>query len=612
MLDLLMKYARDHGLEAEPGFDEKDVRWVIACDSQGGFLEVVELGDTTNSKNPGRTFRKCPDLAQRELIADGLTRSHFLVDTAEVVAVYDPKAKDPRLLAKDQKVNKKHAYFVGLLGNAGNAIPELKVLAESLSEETTMERIRDRLEALKVKTTDKVTFSVGGAFPLESDCWHEWWRQFRRDLVGIKTDRTGKKRSGSGSTKVRRSPGETSVQMRCFATGQTTLPVLTHLKIKGLNDLGKLATGDVLIGFDKDAFCSYGLPQSTNAAVSEEAAAAYRAGLNNLIKNHGNRLAGPKVIHWFNKKVAEDEDPLFWLSESVEQQELDARGRARKLLESIRTGERPDLSDNHYYALTLSGGSGRVMVRDWMEGQFEDLVRNVWAWFDNLSVVHREGNALAGSPKFMAVMGATVRDLDDLVPPFVTKMWRVAVRNEAVPQWALAGALRRTRIGIIQDEPFNHARMGLMKAYHLRKYRGTGGNAMAEELKPVLNENHPDPAYQCGRLMAVLARLQRSALGDVGAGVVQRYYAAACSTPSLVLGRITRLSQFHLNKLDPGLAHWYESQIAGIWGRMRDSLPRTLDLEGQSLFALGYYQQIAHMRSTRSDKAENEKGETNE
>ncbi len=60
---------------------------------------------------------------------------------------------------------------------------------------------------------------------------------------------------------------------------------------------------------------------------------------------------------------------------------------------------------------------------------------------------------------------------------------------------------------------------------------------MAEDIKPYLNESHPHPAYQCGRLMAVLAKLQKSALGDVGAGIVQRYYAAASSTPALVLGR---------------------------------------------------------------------------
>ena len=118
---------------------------------------------------------------------------------------------------------------------------------------------------------------------------------------------------------------------------------------------------------------------------------------------------------------------------------------------------------------------------------------------------------------------------------------------------------------------------------------------MADDLKANLNEEHPHAAYHCGRLMAVLAALQREALGDVGAGVVQRYFAAASSTPALVLGRLTRNSQAHLNKLTGDLSYRYEKKIAAIWGRIKDTIPKTLSLEEQSLFALGYYQQMANM-----------------
>ena len=121
-----------------------------------------------------------------------------------------------------------------------------------------------------------------------------------------------------------------------------------------------------------------------------------------------------------------------------------------------------------------------------------------------------------------------------------------------------------------------------------------------------LNEEHPHPAYQCGRLMAVLADLQRAALGDVGAGIVQRYYSAASSTPALVLGRLTRTSQFHLSKLDAGLAYWFNGRIADIWARIENSLPATLTLEEQSLFALGYYQQIAANRNKTGNTSTNE------
>lgn len=123
-----------------------------------------------------------------------------------------------------------------------------------------------------------------------------------------------------------------------------------------------------------------------------------------------------------------------------------------------------------------------------------------------------------------------------------------------------------------------------------------------------LNEDHPSKAYQCGRLMAVLANLQYAALGDVGAGVVQRYYAAASATPALVLGRLTRLSQFHLGKLGKerkGLAITIDRQIADIWAKIRDDLPRTLSLDDQSLFAMGFYQQKAQRSEGKVTNGEN-------
>ncbi len=108
-----------------------------------------------------------------------------------------------------------------------------------------------------------------------------------------------------------------------------------------------------------------------------------------------------------------------------------------------------------------------------------------------------------------------------------------------------------------------------------------------------LNPDHPHPAYHCGRLLALFAGLQRAALGDVGAGVVQRYYAAASQTPGLVIGRLTANAKNHLNKLDTGLAQWFEKEIAQVMAAIKNHIPRTLTLEEQSLFALGFYQQLA-------------------
>lgn len=119
---------------------------------------------------------------------------------------------------------------------------------------------------------------------------------------------------------------------------------------------------------------------------------------------------------------------------------------------------------------------------------------------------------------------------------------------------------------------------------------------MTAYLKP----DHPEPAYHCGRLLAVLASLQREAVGEVGANVVQRFYTAFSQTPGLVLGRLISNAKNHLagiSKTRPGLVWWYEERIAEVMSRMQDRAPRILDLERQGLFALGYYQQLAALRA---------------
>lgn len=593
MLKQLTDYAKSHIPGAEPGFAAKDVRWAIVCDAGGKFLAVTELGDPSLKKNPGQRFSKCPDLSQPELVSGGQTRSHFLVDSAEVVALYNPKGSDPKTRAK-------HSYFVSLLQQASSAVPELAAPAQCLADPTTLQQIQADLQRQKAKPSDKVTVALHGRNPpcfVESDEWHAWWRNFRATLG-------------------RSTPGP---QMRSFISGQLVAPCPTHPKIRGLAGLGGLATGDALVCFDKDAFQSYGLPQSANAAVSEEEATQYAEALNSLIRQ-GTTLAGNKVVHvvhWFKAHVPPEDDPMAFLleAETQEERELTAQHRAAELLNAIRTGKRPDLRENYFYALTLSGAAGRVMVRDWMEGQFEALVVNVNKWFDDLAIVRSEGGLQAPPPKFeavMAAMAATVRDPEEIPrpfvankeipPPFVAKMWHVAVCAERIPQHAMAKALQRVKMAIIAGESPAVAGMGLLKAYHVRK-----GDT---HMQVFLNEDHPEPAYHCGRLMAVLAGLQRAALGDVGAGVVQRYYAAASTTPALRFGQLTKLSQFHLDKLEPPLRQWYQNKLAAIWAKIKDRLPATLSLEEQSLFALGYYHQMAADRApaTTNQEKENSNG----
>jgi len=566
MLQSLIEYAEQYDIHGEAGFSSKRVRWLLTFSSQGDYLGLIGQTEPGRKPGAGKVFTKVPHLR----FSGDTPMRQFLVDTAQYALLYGEDVPNDKLVSK-------HEYFLKLLRDAGDAEPLLTKIARALGDSTIRWKICSDLsqQSPKAKPIENVTFaeirSGEARIIAEQDTWHHWWREYFPTLF--------KKR-------------KTANTMRCLISGNDCEPLLTHPKIKGIGgDVGgKEET--TLIGFNRDAFCSYGLAKSSNAAVSPEMAEQYVAALNELIASHSHRLTATRVVHWYagNDAVPDELDPLNWLCSETDDYavERDAQAKARSLLDSIRSGNRSDLLGYRYYSMTLSGSSARVMVRDWIEGQFGELATNIDAWFSDLTIVRREGNGLAPRPKFLAVLGALVRDLKDMPSPVETKMWHVAVQKDALPESVMAQVLARVKVDTVQAAPMNHARMGLLKAYHTRK-----GD---KDMQPYLNEKHPNPAYHCGRLMAVLAEIQQGALGNVGANVIQRYYAAASTTPALVLGRLVRTSNYHFEKIGyhkkkTGL----KDLMAGIWCPLKDAIPCVLKLEDQSYFALGYYQQLAQL-----------------
>ena len=594
MLHEIVSYARRTGLCTEPGFAAKEVRWAISLTSAGQYVGLLALGDPADRRKRGRMFPMCPDLSQGELIAGGQTRSHFLVETVQVVAGLGEPA-DPRERAK---IAAKRRFFIQLLEEASAVMPELSAAAAVLEDESAMSRLREELAEAKAKPTDKITLSIDGRFPAEGQAWHDWWRRYR---TGLAASRPRKQSAGGSGC------------MLCLLTGEAVLPAATHPKIKGLP--GANPSGATLVGFDKEAFRSFGLEQSANAAMSEEAAKAYEAGLNDLIRSRAIRMGGlpALIVHWYRSRVPSEDDPLAWLEDPPDVAEADAQIRARELLTAIRDGKRPDLAGNTYYALSLSGNGGRAMVRDWIEGAFEQLVEAVHSWFMDLTIVQPSGGRHAPLPRFSQLVSslAVADQQEGAAPPLVANLYRAAVLGEPIPLAVMIQALARTRVDFVKGNAPDARRTGLLRAYVVRQYRQKGAINMAEAIKPELNDELGDPAYQCGRLMAVLAAVQQAALPDVGADVIQRYYAAASATPALVFGRLIRMTQFHLGKIKqdkPGLVWWYEDLVAGIAKRIGREMPATLTLEQQSMFALGYYQQLAELRAPRQQKQPNEEG----
>ena len=586
MLNEILAYAERTGLKTEQGFATKPVKWLVCCDQSGKFTAITSL----EMDKKIREFPKCPDLGSKTQGAF----CNFLAEKLGIVTLFDPKNQT---LVKSPK----HLKFLEMLDDASENMDELRAVTELLKDADELNKINEKLRGQRATVNDRVSFMVGDCILLEQTAWHDWWRSYYK--------------------KVTQGEGNNKQSMICIATGKKILPMQSHPKIGGLKTYGGRGQ-DALISFDKDAFKSYGLEDSKNAAMSADIATCYVETLNTLISNQSINLANMRAIYWFGHNLEDEQDDMFALLDQPNELLAGEETRPKKLFNTIKEGnERAEFLSNYYYALIISGASGRVMVRDWLEGTFSELAKNINQWFEDLSIVSITGEKNARLYGLESIVTAFLaprkpkQDYEDWVKPLGTlsyELWRVALTDKQFPYAVVSRLIPLFSTHWVHFSSDNEAdkniylsltyrRLGLLKAYHTRKERKNGENFM----QPNLNPEHTSPAYQCGRLLAVLADLQREALPDVGAGVVQRYYTATSQAPALRIGQLISNAKNHLNKLEnKGLARLYDERIADIMDKIPSNpgIPKTLDLEQQSLFALGYYQQLAQRNA---DIAEN-------
>jgi hypothetical protein len=187
-------------------------------------------------------------------------------------------------------------------------------------------------------------------------------------------------------------------------------------------------------------------------------------------------------------------------------------------------------------------------------------------------------------------------DTDAVSPLLAGAVARAVFTGGPYPQALLAALVGRLRA----DSAIRHERIAPIKACLVRNSRLKG---QPKEVPVALNVHHPSPAYHCGRLLCLLDYIQGQAIRNVNAGLVKKYYTIASVQPFAIFGRLIALTtKAHLPKLDgpetPGLAQFCERQLRQIISQIGDCFPRTLNLEEQGEFALGFYQQKEELPDT--------------
>ncbi len=580
MLQELAQYAESHGLAARAGFKEKALKGYICLTTNGTFLDVLP-------REKGAKPVYAPDIGSA---ANGTRYCNFLVE----------KAKIPLCIVeneKDKNVPTKFEFYLSMLEAGGESEPRFLAVRDALLNSDTRAIIAEALAKAKLKPGDAVGFQVDG-FPLErSEAYLPWWAEFRTCFA----------------------PETSSASARCLITGQLTAPMPTVPKVTGLLSVGGHTSGDAFLCFDKDAFQSYGLKKSANAPVSEEAITAVNAALTDLLRK-APIFGGAKIVHWYSEDISEEEDPVFTLFDGDESESVPDDGEAERaalqesgaLLSALEEGKRPPKPSARYYILPLSGAGGRMMVRGWYEGNFETLHANLTQWFQDLALTTPYGKGTTKTPKLKGVCTRLLKPggdpkkvferMDSELANLSGRLLDAIIHGYPLPDEVASRALRYIRSGMVSggDEEKKGPNMDmesmafqLLKAWLVRRQRERGEITMGETVNPASGSS----AYHCGRLMAVYGEIHKKSHAEVNVSVVERYYASAISTPAFVLGKLSRLSVHHLAKLEQdsaAFANFYRRHLEEIAQCMDHSnLPASLDLEEQTQFALGYYQQRA-------------------
>ena len=231
-------------------------------------------------------------------------------------------------------------------------------------------------------------------------------------------------------------------------------------------------------------------------------------------------------------------------------------------------------------------------MRDWIDTTVGSVAESVARWFKLQRITDPRDEDPAGEyPRPLSLFRlavSTARTANDLPVTTPRALFRAALAGSPVPMETAFQAVRRNRA----EQRVRRERAALIKLVLLSQ----GTEQPKEDYMVALESEHPEPAYHCGRLLAVIESVQYAALGRVNATVVDRFYGAASSTPAVVFGALLRGAQPHLAKLDDRRRGGLQNRLMEVCDQIQ-RFPKMLSLEQQAIFSLGYYHQRAHDRA---------------
>lgn len=574
------------------GFSRQGISFAVVLDTNGRVVDVMDVRDTTG-RHPRPGMREVPGPVVR---ASNVLPNFLWDNTTYVFGI----RRDARTGGAVPAKRGEHDAFVSihreLLADTGDeGLRALLAFLEDWSSDLyealpQSEEMLGENVAFCLETAGRVP-----AFLHESAAGRELWTRWLE--------------------------GENANGEFCLVTGKRLPAARLHPKIKGV--LGAQTSGASIVSFNNEAFTSFGKKQGANAPVSKRAAFAYTSALNTLLARDSRnrmRIGDTTTVFWAEadgdpESAAAAEDLFSALLAPPTDEEESAA--VRDTIKAIADGRplgivEPRIKDpdrTRFFVLGLAPNAARLSVRFWLEDTIGRIGERLGEHWKDL---HIEPEPWRTPPAIWRLLRETaVQGKSENVPPVLGGALMDAIlRGGRYPRSLLTGVLMRMRSdGNTKDYQVG-LRAAICKACLARDARL---GRQKEDIPVSLNQDEKNAAYRLGRLFAIYEGVQRTALPNLNATIKDKFYGSASATPASVFPMLARTSAHHLatiRKDKGGLAVRYERQLDEIFDGFETEFPRSLGIEDQGRFTIGYYHQRAKLYEGKSasDSAQAQEG----
>ena len=547
-------YKRCDNLPAK-GMEEKEIGFLIVLSPKGEFLRFE---DCRTGKDHARLY-----LVKKHVGRSSAAVANYLYDNSSYVLGYSDKSTGKEQLYFDT--------FKAKIESIAEEYPDSKDLSAikefyNNSRETILSLVSQDVlwEDIKKNLSKKYsTFS----FRIEGDL----------KIVAEKKE----------ILQLEDCEDDPSANNLCLITGNhgPSVDTTTATMIPGSQATAKLVAFQVNSGYD-----SYGKTKCGNAPISEEAEFAYTTALNSMLqKDSRNKfmLGSRTFVFWAsnnNEASMETEESVFDLLGFQEDKKDDPNAnimKVRRVFESIYTGIMKTDLDDKFYILGLAPNSARIAVVYWSETTLKDFAEKILCHFNDMEIhdTRKDKKPYMGIREIISsvTLGGKMSDATPNLPEAVVKS---IFQGLPYPQTLYSACIRRIRA----EQKLTITRAAIIKAY-LNRQRNNN-----KKIDIMLDKDNNNQGYLCGRLFAVLDKIQEDANNI--SSIRERYMNAASATPSAVFATILNLSVHHSEKLDEGRRIYFEKIKQEILDKVSaDGFPTHLDLQDQGRFFVGYYHQ---------------------